>query len=416
LGNSGRAEAQELSGSGAEGQPDGQTTTTTGPDAQATADANKTQAEADKTQAEGNKTQAEADQIISQTETAETTAEIEADQARSNIETTDDWWDAWLNPEKLGPFVTVTAATLGTIAGGFKWLITRRDEQAAARREREQARQDAIDKERKDEDDKFGAVLVSLDSPDEAAKLKASTDLFGYTHEYYERCHQRIFDAAVGVLRNREIDLAQPPKEPTQFEENIIRAFLKVIPSLQETERQKKSETHKKGINVAGYPDPDKAAYAQYDDFASPLDASRINLEGAFLVGEDLSMLDLDGASFRGARLNRARFINTDLRDTHFEDAQLRGARFMRVDGSDMRLDNADLKSALFFEIDFATMNIEAAGSLDNVQIGGIKNLDPSRLEAVKARGAKIINDDVDYPSPGDTTSTGDTEARDEEE
>jgi uncharacterized protein YjbI with pentapeptide repeats len=135
------------------------------------------------------------------------------------------------------------------------------------------------------------------------------------------------------------------------------------------------------------------------------LDATAIQLDNAYLRRADLEQVRMREASLRGAdlslaKLGEAKLYWADLSGADLEAADLSRANLSHAILSQANLSQADLRWAILREV-----NLEAALSLKDTDLRGVKGQTKEQLEACKAKGA-IIDEDSAASSTQSTVSS----------
>src|SRR6266487_1778865 len=236
--------------------------------------------------------------------------------------------------------VSILLLGLGALAGFLRWLAERRDARDKELKDRQAERE-------KRAEERFQSIVEGLGNEREEAQVGAAITLRTFLHPRYEQFYRQVFDLTVAHLRlpRRSVPLDGDPNTPlplTSLRQALIVVFKEAFP----------------------------LARSQNKGSPRSLDASRIQLDNAYLREADLKQVWLRQASLRNAILHRADLRGADLLEADLCEADLRRAN----------LDGANLKRA----------NIEDAELMEDTNLRGVKGLTTDQLETCKAKGAII--------------------------
>lgn len=323
-------------------------------------------------------------------------------------------------------FLSTLIVVIGALFGFWQWSVGRRDaqnkelEDRKAERERRDEEQKRWLEDRQAErerraEERFQAVVEGLGSEREEARVGAAITLRTFLLPGYEQFYRQVFDLAVAHLRLRgDSKLPEDENIPlplTSLSQALIVVFKEAFPLAR---RQFEGSLH----SVL-----DMEEHYQYPGTTGvpSLDATGIHLDEAYLRGADLKQVrmpqaslreaDLKGASLNEANLYKAKLCEASLTGANLSRAILIGANlskawFRLADLSQTRLDKADLTEANLERADLRwaslrEVNLEAALSLKDTDLRGVKGLTEEQLKACKAKGA-IIDE---APAPNSSQS-----------
>ncbi len=310
--------------------------------------------------------------------------------------------------------VSILLLGLGALAGFLRWLADRRDAQGKEledrkaereRRDEEQKRwlEDQEAEREKRAEERFQAAVTGLGDEKDGAKIGAAILLRTFLRPGYEQFYTQTFDLAVANLRLPRIPY--PPEDPdtplplTTLSQALIVVFKEALP-LARRQVSGSNPPLVKGIQS--------------------LDATGIQLDNAYLRGVDLKQVRMPEASLRKANLKGATLSGADLFKAKLCEASLTGVDlsnasliranlfktwFRLADLTEADLTEADLTGANFSGANLTRANPEAALSLKDTDLRGVKGLTKEQLEACKAKGA-IIDEDLTTSSTQSTVSS----------
>src|SRR6266851_6596079 len=274
---------------------------------------------------------------------------------------------------------------IGGLIGLFRWLGDRRDEREKRAEER------------------FQSAVTGLGNEKEGARIGAAILLRTFLRPGYEPFYTQTFDLAVANLRLPRTP--HPPEDPntplplTTLSQALIVVFKEALP-LARRQVSGSNPPLVKGIQS--------------------LDATGIQLDNAYLRGVDLKQVRMPEASLRKANLKGATLSGADLFKAKLCEASLTGVDlsnasliranlfktwFRLADLTEADLTEADLTGANFSGANLTRANPEAALSLKDTDLRGVKGLTKEQLEACKAKGA-IIDEDLTTSSTQSTVSS----------
>ena len=305
--------------------------------------------------------------------------------------------------------VSILLLGLGALAGFLRWLADRRDAQGKEledrkaereRRDEEQKRwlEDQEAEREKRAEERFQAAVTGLGDEKDGAKIGAAILLRTFLRPGYEQFYTQTFDLAVANLRLPRIPY--PPEDPdtplplTTLSQALIVVFKEALP-LARRQVSGSNPPLVKGIQS--------------------LDATGIQLDNAYLRGVDLKQVrmpeaslrkaNLKGATLSGADLFKAKLCEASLTGVDLSNASLIRANLFKTWFRLADLTEADLTGANFSGANLTRANPEAALSLKDTDLRGVKGLTKEQLEACKAKGA-IIDEDLTTSSTQSTVSS----------
>jgi hypothetical protein len=303
--------------------------------------------------------------------------------------------------------LSTLVVVIGGLIGLFRWFRDRRDAQ---------------EKDLKAQaEERFRTAVTALGDEKEGVQVGGAILLRSFLHKEDKKSHERyytqIFDLAVAYLRPSSTshpseDPDGTPQSPvasntplplTTLRQALIVVFREAFPLARE--RRKKRQTLESSflqkINAWLERLIARLRGIQTEERFDPqsLDASRIQLDKAYLSGADLNELWIPLASLREA----------DLGGAHLCKAKLRGADLRKA-----RLDEADLSEANLSEADLSGIrNLEDAKSLKDTDLRGVTGLDDKQKKACKAKGANIDEDPPTSSPPSTTTPPPSSQSND---
>jgi hypothetical protein len=258
--------------------------------------------------------------------------------------------------------ISILLLGLGALAGFLRWLEDRRDAQnkeladrkaERERREKEQKRwlkDQEADRDKRAEE-RFKSAVTGLGDEKDEAKIGAAIVLRTFLRPGYEQFYIQTFDLTIAHLRQWRTP--NPPKgTSTPLPVTRLRIALLMV------------------FKVA-FP----LARSQNRGDLSSLDASRIQLDNAYLRGADLMKVWMSDASLRkadlrGAHLNEAHLSRVDLSKARLVGAHLNEAELRRADLSGADLSGADLSGAILSQA-----NLSGATGTTPEQLARAKSL-----------------------------------------
>lgn len=277
------------------------------------------------------------------------------------------FWSAWTN---LATPVSILAVFGGSIFAFIRYLTDRRDAQ-------EKELKDQKEERARRAEERFQRVVEGLGSDTESAKLGAAIMLRTFLQPGYEQFYQQAFDLVVANLR---FPRAAPDQAEFSLKEALITAFKVAFPLAR-----------------------DELLRHSSPFTPESLDASLVQLDGAYLVGAKLEWVwmlqaSLQGANLRDSKLRRADFHSAnlgganlgraDLRETTLIKTILRGARIHEADFSGADLHLAELQGAYLWKSDFSGAHLREA------DLSGA-NLREANLSRANLLGANLSKADL---------------------
>jgi uncharacterized protein YjbI with pentapeptide repeats len=231
---------------------------------------------------------------------------LEEDSRKLRID--NDYNASWFHRAVAAIAEVAPSTTLLLGVGGGLWTVRKAREAKKEAWQKQANEADAARWERlQHEEAAVAAQFTSLHKRlllPEAQWRGADSELLAFAEGHvrgYEAYGYSIFNLTRDVLRSRT------DTEVTPAQSNVIGAFLSVLEPLRTEERMAR------GDDLTGVP---------------LLDASRVNLAGANLVGEDLSDLNLDNGSLAGANVDLAIAERSFFKDTDVTVKSATGAQF----------------------------------------------------------------------------------------
>jgi hypothetical protein len=216
----------------------------------------------------------------------------------------------WVFSSSNALIAAVTAIII-PFFGIYQWAGNRRDA-----RQKEIAAQDKELADRKDErekraEERFQAAVTGLGDEKEGARIGVAILLRTFLRPGYEEFYTQTFDLAVANLRLPRTP--HPPEDPdaalpiTTLSQALIVAIKEAFP----------------------------LARSQSKGSPQSLDASRIQLDNAFLNGVDLKQVWMRQASLRKVKLRGANLSGASLMETNLSGAKLQGPISARLISSE---------------------------------------------------------------------------------
>ena len=302
-------------------------------------------------------------------------------------------------------FLSTLVLVSGALLGFWQWRVNRNDTQKKESKDQRTAQDNELkdrqaERERRAEE-RFQKVVEGLGGDKSEARAGAAIMLRTFLQPDYKQFYRQSFDLAVAHLRLRHdnsnipapLDLNAPtPPEPSEsvsldpLSQALITVFKEAFPLAMALMNQEKSQSDRQS-----------------------LDASRIRLDNAYLVGSDLKDIwmreaflikaDLRRANLSGARLTKVCFGRANLREANlykaflykadFRGAYLRGANLGEAYLREADFRGAHLRGVDFDEADLREANFDGA-HLRGVDLRTVIGLTKEQLEACKAKGAII--------------------------
>lgn len=315
-----------------------------------------------------------ASQIIYGTPTVDpTTTALQKEVLQNQV---NNWY--WLNVLPLASTIFSALSGIGilitAVVGYFKW----RNDLVVDREKREQEYK--IDREKRDEE-RFQSLVEGLGSDKIEARVGAAILLRTFLQPGYEQFYSQAFDLAVAHLRLRKTS----PNAPEPLD-SLSQALITVL-------KESFPRARDYLTNNSSHFDPEI------------LDATRVQLDNAYLSRTDLSGIRMREASVRGAwfwkaRLTGAYLKHSDLEAAFLVEANLEEADLGNTVLKNANLNNANLQKAHLRHADLSNANLtdanltgtrpEGARSLQGTILRGVKGLDAGQLTACANRGAII--------------------------
>jgi uncharacterized protein YjbI with pentapeptide repeats len=280
-------------------------------------------------------------------------------------------WDNWLWSNAatiLSSFFSTLVIVIGALFGLWRWRADRRDAQDKELKERQ------IELEKRAEE-RFQAAVTGLGDDKKGAMIGAAILLRTFLHPGYERFYTQTFDLAVAHLRLPRT--AHPSEEPHGISQ-----------SAGDSDTPLPLTTLSQALIVV-FREAFPLARSQRKGSPPSLDASRVQLDYAYLRKADLKQVWMPQASLRKADLREA-----DLREARLWETNFQGANFSGANLSGANLWRADLREA-----NLTQTNIEDTLYLNETNLCGVKGLIKEQLEACKAKGAIIAEGPTTSPS-----------------
>jgi uncharacterized protein YjbI with pentapeptide repeats len=329
--------------------------------------------------------------------------------------------------------LSTLVVVIGGLIGFFRWLGDRRDEQEKRREDQrsEQAKraeeqkhwlEDRQAEREKRAEERFQSVIEGLGSGREEAQVGATIMLRTFLRPGYEQFYAQTFDLAIAYLRlPRTHSTPEDPDAPlplATLRQALIVVFKEAFPLARDERKRNLSPFNPRSLDASRI--QLDSAYLAHADLSnawmreaslretSLADAnlSQADLRKANLTKADLSEARLEGVNFRkacleGADLRKARLEGADLSATNLRGVNLRGANLSRVNlNPGGRRGGIDPTPA-----DLSGANPEDAQTLEGTDLRGVIGLTKGQLEACKAKGA-IIDEDSTISSSHPTISS----------
>jgi hypothetical protein len=176
----------------------------------------------------------------------------------------------------LGTACLAIAAYVTARYGLRQWHVNRQDEQKKREEKQERWRKEREEKQRKRDEERFQIVVERLSREREEARVGGAIVLRTFLQEGYEQFYSQAFDLAVAHLCLSKA--SDPLKDPDVLSQALIGVFKEAFP-LARDEWIKKQK---------GEPFPPRSRSWSR---SRSLDASRIQLDKAFLWNADLKLM-----------------------------------------------------------------------------------------------------------------------------
>ena len=268
--------------------------------------------------------------------------------------------------------LSTLVVVIGGLIGLFRWLGDRRAEQEKWREDQRSEQEKRAEEQRRWLEDRqaerekraeehFQAVVEGLGSEREEARIGAAITLRTFLRPGNEQYYIQCFDLAVAHLR---LPRTSDPREDshgtlplTTLSQALIVAFKEAFP----------------------------LARIQHKGSPQSLDATRIQLDNAYLEGADLKQVWMPDASLRGANLWgvdlsgailwRTDLSGANLRKVNLSGADLWGANFKGAYLRKANLSGANFKKAKLSSADLSSTNLRGA----NLSDANLSRVDLSR-------------------------------------
>jgi uncharacterized protein YjbI with pentapeptide repeats len=342
------------------------------------------------------------------TEDATVTA-LKKEQLTQQVRQLDNWWLYWLfngSTAFIAAFATVVVALFGI----YQWRGNRNDERKKEISAQAKELEDRNTERMKRAEERFQSVVEGLGSGREEAQVGATIMLRTFLHPGYEQFYTQTFDLAIAYLRlPRTPPTPEGPDAPlplTTLRQALIVVFKEAFPLARDERKRNLSPFNPRSLDASRI--QLDSAYLAHADLSNAwmreaslrktsladVNLCKADLRKANLTGADLAQARLEGANFRkarleGADLRKAHLEGADLSATNLSGANLSGANLSRVNlspgGSRGGIDPTPA--------DFSGANPEDAQTLEGTDLRGVIGLTKGQLEACKAKGA-IIDED----------------------
>src|SRR5579884_4149381 len=305
--------------------------------------------------------------------------------------------------------LSTLVVVIGGLIGLFRWLADRRSEREKRVEER------------------FQSAVTGLVDKKEEVRIGAAILLRTFLRPGYEQFYTQTFDLAVAHLRlPRTPHPSADPTTPlplTTLSQALTLVFKEAFPLARQRRKERLLQRISRALlwllqlvpaslRLRG----SSRARMQIEKWfvLQSLDASKIQLDHAYLVEADLKQAWMVGASLRKASLSKADLSGASLNSTNLSKADLSGANLReatlfqadlskvdlsKADLSGANLSHAELRAASLIEADLreaylSGANLEAARYLEDTNLRGAKGLTKEQLQACKAKGA-IVDEDI---------------------
>ena len=300
--------------------------------------------------------------MVTSTPTIQATPTIDpmiAELEKEKLQHENDWW--WMNKAAI---ISSALSMLGVVAavwvGFWQWRRQQETDQAKA------------------DEQRFQAIVKGFESDRIEARVVAAILLLTFLQKEYAKFYGQVFHLAVSILRIRQVDPNYP--EPMDA---LSHALINVL---------RQSFPLVRGNDLAKF-NP------------TTLDASRAQLDNAYLSQTDLRKIRL-----REASLRKAYFWNSQLQEAYFKHSNMAGAylAYANLEEADLgdtiltganlsetnlngaHFRHADLTDANFTGANLSNTKIQNAESLKGTILRGVIGLSPSQLSECAAKGAIV--------------------------
>lgn len=337
-----------------------------------------------------------------------------AQQVAGQQHTWDNW--VWNNAATiLSSFFSTLVVVIGVLFGFWQWRVSRKDTQKKEADD-QKAAQDKELEDRKAErekraEERFQATVTGLGGEKEGARIGAAILLRTFLRPGYEQFYTQTFDLAVAHLR-----LPRTPNSPadpdavlplTTLRQALIVAFKEAFPLARSQNDKRNSQAldasrvqldnaYLRGANLKGIWMPEASL--------QNADLQGADLNEAFLNDTNFCGSCLNFANLHRAFLNRANLSDTLLIETNLSEAKFGRANLMSARLDRANLNKANLRAANLSQANLSKANIEDALSLQNTNLRGVSGLTKEQLAACKAKGA-IIDEDLTTSSSQSTAA-----------
>jgi uncharacterized protein YjbI with pentapeptide repeats len=254
------------------------------------------------------------------------------------------FWSVWTN---LATPLSILAVLGGGLFGLLRYFTDRRDERNKELKDRENERE-------KRAEERFQKVVEGLGSTEVGTKVGAAIMLRTFLQSDYTRFYRQAFDLTVANLRLLDVDQTTP-RTLDSLSQALTTAFKEAFPL------------------ARGESDQENALF--HPQF---LDASRVQLDHAYLTTADLKKIWMPEAFLRKANLRGTDLSEADLRGTNLSEAIL----------SEAILDQANLSGAYLSEAILDQANLSGA------YLGGA-HLSEAILDQANLSGANLYQADL---------------------
>ena len=285
-----------------------------------------------------------------------------------------------------------------------RWLQDRQAERE--RREQEQQRwlQDRQAEREKQFEGRFQSVVEGLGNSSLATQIGAAITLRTFLHPGYEQFYNQAFDLAVAHLRlrNTNLEIPEPLNSLSQaliivFKESfpLTRDWLKQNPQFLDATRIQLDNAYLSSVDLQKIWMPESILRRAnlHQANLSQANLNRANLTEANLQQANLSEATLIGAILVGATLDRATLSKTNFRGTVLDGAKLSEANL-----SGANLKGVDLSKVKLYKVDLSGANLSGA-NLSGANLSGVKlngaDLSSANLSEAMLDGAFLIEADL---------------------
>jgi uncharacterized protein YjbI with pentapeptide repeats len=293
------------------------------------------------------------------------TAETANEQLRMLQRDNDRSWQAWFwnnGATILSAVLSTLVIVIGALFGLWRWRSDRRTAQDKELKDRQNERE-------KRAEERFQSVVTGLGDEKEGARVGAAILLRTFLRPGYEEFYTQTFDLAVANLR---LPRTPPPSEDpdglsripedsntplplTTLSQALIVVFKEAFPLARSQNKESPQPLVVPGIQ-----------FPLIMTGIESLDASRIQLDNAFLGEADLKQVSMTQASLREANLSQANLSQAnlgkaDLRGAILNGADLSEANLVSANLSKADLIGADLSKAILFLDDLSEADLSGA-------------------------------------------------------